>query len=212
MIKAKPSMQPTPAPARLSPHIKLLFAAVVAIGIATISVGQVAACSCAQSTPEQAAEFADAVFAGTVVNEQPLGADIGPVRAIAATGPMPAPFGQTIYTFEVDGVAKGPVGLQIEVLSGGDGASCGMTFGLNERWLVFTTWDGAMHSTGLCSGNVTLEADGGAPLPLTAPTDGGTEPPLSGIPVTGLVLIGIIAAVVVVSWVAFRRGSTASAS
>jgi len=205
-------MQPTRTSARLSRHMKLMLAAFVAIGLASLPAGQVAACSCAQSTPEQAAEFADAVFAGTVVNEQPVGADSDPVGAMAATVPAPAPFGQTIYTFDVDGVAKGPISAQVDVLSGGDGASCGMTFGLNERWLVFTTWDGAMHGTGLCSGNVTLEPGAEAPLPLAAPTGGSSEPEASGIPVTALALLGVIGVVVAVSWLAFRRGSTTAAS
>jgi hypothetical protein len=205
-------MQPTGTPARLSRHMKLLLAALVAIGLASVPLAQVAACSCAQSTPEQATELADAVFAGTVINSQLVGADTGPLGAMAATGPAQAPLGQTIYTFEVDGVAKGPVGVQVEVLAGGDGASCGMSFGLNERWLVFTTWDGAIHSTGLCSGNVPLEAGGEAPLPLTAPAGGDPAPEPSGIPIALLLPIGIVGAVVGVSWLAFRRGSTASPS
>jgi hypothetical protein len=205
-------MQPTATPARLSGHMKLLIAALVAIGLASVPVGQAAACSCAQSTPEQAAEFADAVFAGTVIDSQLLGADTGPLGAMAATRPAPAELGQTIYTFEVDGVAKGPVGTQVDVLGGGDGASCGMSFGLNERWLVFTTWDGAMHSTGLCSGNVPLEAGGEAPLPLTAPAGADPAPEPAGIPVALLVLIGIVGAVLGISWLAFRRGPNAAAS
>ena len=205
-------MQPTRTPERLSGHMKLLLAALFAIGLASVPLEQAAACSCAQSTPEQAAEFADAVFAGTVINAQVVGVETGPLGAMAATRPAPAELGQTIYTFDVDGVAKGPVGTQVDVLGGGDGASCGMSFGLNERWLVFTTWDGAMHSTGLCSGNVPLEAGGEAPLPLTAPTGGDPEPAPSGVPVAVLILIGIVGAVVGVSWLAFRRGSTAAAS
>jgi hypothetical protein len=192
--------------------MKLLLAALFAIGLATLPAQQVAACSCAQSTPQEAAGFADAVFVGTVVNEQPVGADGGPRGAMAATVPAPAPFGQIIYTFEVDGVAKGPIGLQVEVLSGGDGASCGMNFGLNERWLVFTTWDGAIHSTGLCSGNAPLEKGAEAPLPLTAPTGGDPEPEAPVVPIATILLIGVIGVVVAVSWVAFRRGSTASPS
>jgi hypothetical protein len=205
-------MQPTGTPARLIGHMKLLIAALFAICLASVPLEQVAACSCAQSTPEQAAEFADAVFAGTVINSQLVGAETGPLGAMAATRPAPAELGQTIYTFEVDGVAKGQVGVQVEVLAGGDGVSCGMSFGLNERWLVFTTWDGAIHSTGLCSGNVPLEAGGQPPLPLTAPSGGDPEPEPSGIPVAVLVLIGVVGAVLGVSWLAFRRGPTAAAS
>ena len=198
-------MQPARTLARLSRHMKLLLAVLFAIGLASLPVQQVAACSCAQSTPQQAAEFADAVFAGTVVDEQPVGLDAGPIGAVAATLPVPAPFGQAIYTFEVDGVAKGPIGTQVEILAGGDGASCGMSFGLNERWLVFTTWDGAMHSTGLCAGNAPLQKGVAAPLPLTAPTGGDAEPEAPVVPIATLLLIGVIGVVVAVSWIAFRR-------
>jgi hypothetical protein len=205
-------MQPMRTPARLDRHMKLFIAAVFALALGSLPVEQVAACSCAQSTPRQAAEFADAVFAGTVVDQQPVGLDTGPLGAMAATVPAPAALGQVVYTFDVDGVAKGPVGAQVEILAGGDGASCGMSFGLNERWLVFTTWDGAVHSTGLCSGNVPLEAGAEAPLPLTAPAAADDEPESFDIPVTGLVIIAIIGVVAAVSWVAFRRESTATPS
>ena len=200
-------MQPARTLTRLSPHMKLLFATLFAIGLASLPVEQAAACSCAQSTPRQAAEFADAVFAGTVVHEQPVGEPFGAIEAAAV-----APFGQTMYTFEVDGVAKGSVGVQVEVLGGGDGASCGMSFGLNERWLVFTTWDGAMNSTNLCAGNVLLEAGAEAPLPLTAPTGGDLESESPGIPLAVLVLVGIVGVVIAVSLVAFRRGPNAPLS
>ena len=106
-------------PARLSGHMKLLLAALFAIGLASVPFAQASACSCAGSTPEEAAEFADAAFAGTVINSQPVGAETGPVGAMAATVPEPMPIGQTIYTFEVDGVAKGPIGATVDVLSGG---------------------------------------------------------------------------------------------
>jgi len=188
--------------------MKLLVAAIFAIGLACLPVQRVAACDCASSTPEEAAAFADTVFAGTVVNQQPIGADDGPLGAMAATVPAPAPLGQVIYTFEVDGVAKGLVGPSVEVLSGGDGASCGMNFGLNERWLIFATWDGAMHSTGLCSGNVTLEQGAEAPLPLTSPTGGESESTAPAVPIGVVLLFGVIVAVVAVSWFAFRRGAT----
>ena len=192
--------------------MKLLLAALFAIGLASLPTQQVAACSCMQATPQEAAGWADAVFAGTVVNEQPVGAETGPMGAMAATLPAPAPFGGIIYTFAVDGVAKGEVGSRVDVLAGGDGASCGMSFGSSERWLIFTTWDGAIHSTGLCSGNVLLEKGAEAPLPLTAPTGDEVGPGVPEIPITVLALLGVIGAVAVVSWLAFRRGSESAAS
>ena len=47
-------------------------------------------------------------------------------------------------------------------------ASCGVSFGLSERWLVFTTWDGACTATGLLRQSQP-EKGTEAPLPLTAP-------------------------------------------
>ena len=192
--------------------MKLLLAALFAIGLASLPTQQVAACSCMQGTPQEAAGRADAVFAGTVVNQQPVGVETGPVGAVAATLPAPAPFGQVVYTFAVDGVAKGDVGTRVDVLAGGDGASCGMSFASNERWLIFTTWDGAIHSTGLCSGNVLLEKGIEAPLPLTAPTGDDAGSGLPEIPVTVLALLGVLGAVALVSWLAFRRGSGSAVS
>jgi hypothetical protein len=194
--------------------MKLLLAALFAIGLASMPIAQAAACSCAQlgsdtaEAARQAAEAADAVFAGTVVNETPVGADPRRQRAVAATVPFPPPMGQTIYTFAVDGVAKGPIGTQVEVVAGGDGASCGFTFEMNQRWLVFATWDGAMYGTGLCSGNVTLGADAEAPLPLTAPSGDSADTEAAGIPTPALALLGIIGVVLAVSWLAFRRGAS----
>ena len=202
--------QLTGAPARLNGHMKLLLAALFAIGLASVPFAQASACSCAGlGGPEGFAETADAVFAGTVINTQPFG---GPLGAVAAPAPERMPIGQTIYTFEVDGVAKGPIGATVDVLAGGDGASCGVTFGHNERWLVFTTWDGALLSTGLCSGNLPLEKGAEAPLPLTAPTASSPEPEGLAIPSVILGLIGILGVAIAVSWLAFRRGSTASPS
>ena len=185
--------------------MKLLLAVILAMGIASLPVSQVAACSCAMSTPEEAATFADAVFAGTVVGETQVGGEMRGAGAMAATVPMPMPFGQSIYTFAVDGVAKGKVDAAVDVLAGGDGASCGMAFAMGERWLVFSTWDGSMHTTGLCSGNVALEIGGEAPLPLTAPAADLENAEEARIPVTLIALLGIVAVVAAVSWVAFRR-------
>ena len=183
--------------------MRLLAAAALALGLLAMPAERVAACSCAGFGPEEAAQAADAVFAGTVVGDRSAGADVG--RPFAATVPFPDQFGQRMYTFAVDGVAKGDVASVVDVLAGGDGASCGMSFGMDERWLVFTTFDGAVHSTGLCSGNVPLEAGGDAPLPLTAPTVAESEEEPAGVPLPALALLGVVGLVLAVSWLAFRR-------
>ncbi|MGH2402137.1 MAG: hypothetical protein ACRDE6_05450 [Candidatus Limnocylindria bacterium] len=183
--------------------MKLLAAATLALGLLAMPAERVAACSCAGFGPEEAARAADAVFAGTVVADTPIGFEMG--RPVAATVPFPEQFGQRMYTFAVDGVAKGDVSSAVDVLAGGDGAMCGMTFGMDERWLVFTTFDGAVHSTGLCSGNMPLEAGADAPLPLTVPTAGIVDPEPAGIPLPALGLLGVVAVILAVSWLAFRR-------
>jgi hypothetical protein len=185
--------------------MRYLVALVAAFALVALPIEHVAACSCAQTTVEDAAAMADAVFAGTVVDERKVGRDDGPLRAVAATAPMPGPVGQVIYTFKVDGVAKGDLGPQLELLGGGDGGSCGMSFGLGERWLVFASWDGAVHTTSLCAGNLMLAPDEAPPLPLAAPGADATpsDAPMQ-IPWTALGLLAAIAIVLLASWLAFR--------
>lgn len=184
--------------------MKLLLAIAMATALAGLPAQQALACSCRGGTIEESAAMADAVFTGTVVGQEPVGLD--PVGALSATKPMPGGMGQVIYTFEVDGVAKGEVATQANVVTSGDGASCGMSFGMNERWMVFTMWDGAVLSTGLCSGNLPLGADEDPPLPMSAPIVGEIEQPLE-IPWTAIAVLLTIAVVVAVSAVAFRRSS-----
>src|SRR5688500_9373483 len=183
--------------------MKLHAAAARALGLLAMPSERVAACSCAGFGPEEAAQAADAVFAGTVVGDRSAGGEIG--RPVAATVPFPEQFGQRMYTFAVDGVAKGDVASVVDGLAGGDGASCGMSFGMDERWLVFTTFDGAVHSTGLCAGNMPLEAGADAPLPLTAPTAAESDAEPAEVPLPALALLGVVALVLAVSWLAFRR-------
>ena len=187
--------------------MKLLLALAMAIGLASLPVQQALACSCAGGTIEESAAMADAVFTGTVVNQEPV--RLEPVGALAATAPMPAGMGQIVYTFSVDGVAKGEIAEQAQVLSGGDGASCGMSFGMKERWLVFATWDGAIHSTGLCSGNMPLGSDEDPPLPMSAPIAGELEQPME-IPWTAVAVLVAVALLAGVSAFAFLRTSPRS--
>lgn len=204
-------MQPGAPLARLRTDMKLLLAATLALGLLALPMQRAAACSCAMFGPEEAAAVSDVVFAGTVVDAQPTGF-LDRSAPVAATVPMPLPAGQTIYTFAVDGVAKGTVADQADVLAGGDGASCGMSFGMNERWLVFGTWDGRALTTSLCAGNVMLEAGSEAPLPLTAPSDADPVDEGVAIPLPLLSLLGVIGLVLAVSWLAFRRGPNVTAS
>ena len=189
------------------PMTRWILGPALAMTVLLVPVEQVAACSCAGFGPEEAARAADAVFAGTVVADTPIGAEMG--RPFAATVPFPEQLGQRMYRFAVDGVAKGEVASEVDVLAGGDGAMCGMTFGMDERWLVFTTFDGSIHSTGLCSGNIPLEAGADSPIPLTAPS-ATAEPESSSLdlPLPMLALLAVVGLVVGVSWMAFARDRT----
>ena len=138
--------------------------------------------------------MSDAAFAGTVVAAQ------------EGAVPNKGAIAQAIFTFEVDGVAEGPIGPEASVLAGGDSAGCGMSFGIGERWFIFATSDGAMLTTGLCSGNVLLDADDAPPLPVEPP-DPDYQPPDAGIgvPVPLLVAIGGVILIGAASLIAFRR-------
>ncbi|MEO5986294.1 MAG: hypothetical protein ABIW50_05765 [Candidatus Limnocylindria bacterium] len=188
----------TPPP-RLASHMRVLLSAALVLGLSIAPLERVAACSCIQSTPAEAAGFADAAFAGTVLAQNNIGAEPAGIGLPPAFGPT------TVYTFAVDGVAKGAVGTRIDVLAGGDGAGCGMSFDAEHRWLVFTSIADGVHTSGLCSGNVILEPGVASPLELAAPAvaDGRDD---NGLPVPAAVILGTLALVIVASWLAFRRG------
>lgn len=192
-------MQPIAPPRRLASHMRILLSVALVLGISVVPLERAAACSCMQSTPVEAAGFADAAFAGTVVAQRDVGAEPGLIG-------LPPPMGATtVYTFAVDGVAKGPIALRVDVLAGGDGAGCGMSFDAEHRWLVFTTIADGVHTSGLCSGNVILEPGVAAPLELAAPVDA-DENADAGLPVPAAVILAAVALMVVASWLAFRRG------
>jgi hypothetical protein len=174
--------------------IRLAAAASLLLALVALPAARVVACSCAMSTPEEAAIGSDAVFTGTVVGTSPI--------AVPPAGGLPGT-GDTIYTFAVDGVAKGDLGPEVSVLAGGDGTSCGIGFAADVRYLVFASIDGAGLTTHLCSGSTELPVGQAAPLPMRAPaatvSTGG--PPLAVI-VLGAVVLGLAG----ISTFAFRRG------
>ena len=168
--------------------LRLLAALAIVIGISAVPIAQVAACSCMQLGPEEAAQMADVVFAGSVVGEE--------VGAADPAAPMAAP---VRYTFAVDGVAKGEVGAEVAVVAGGDSAMCGVTFTMNDRWLVFGTVQDGSLATGLCSGNLPLQPDEDPPMALYPPEAPNGAASAGGVP-TGVILP--IAAVVAIAGVA----------
>ena len=194
--------------------MKLLLAALFAIGLASLPVAAGRRLQLRAGYASGGGRAGRCGLRRHGVSEQPVGAETGPVGAMAATLPVPAPFGQIVYTFAVDGVAKGDVGSRVDVLGGGDGASCGMSFGSTSAGWSSPTWDGAIHSTGLCSGNVLLEKGAEATVAADAHRPATTRAPATAeIPVDGRSRCwASIGAVAAVSWLAFRRGSSRAAS
>jgi hypothetical protein len=145
------------------------------------------------TTPQEAAIASDAAFTGTVIAmSQPPAAPVGALPGTA----------DTVYTFAVDGVAKGELGSQVSVLAGGDGASCGMAFAANVRYVVFAYTQEGTLTTDLCAGSTELPVGEAGPLPMRAPviSDSAAELPIAPIAL-GLAVLGVVA----VSVVAFRR-------
>ena len=187
---------------RHSSPLRLLAALAIVFGISAVPIAQVAACSCMALGPEEAAQMADVVFAGSVVGEE--------VGAADPAAPMAAP---VRYTFAVDGVAKGEVGAEVAVVAGGDSAMCGMTFAMNERWFIFGTVQDGSLTTGLCSGNLPLQPDEDPPMPLylpEAPADDGAAAGV-GLPIGVLLPIAAVAAIAGVAGLVFWRADRSAA-
>jgi hypothetical protein len=181
-----------------------LLAALVASTLSIVPVSVALACSCAMTTPADSFDFADVVFSGTVTAvEAPA-----PGEVVSSADPVH-------YAFAVDGYYKGDAA-DAAIVAGTalDSASCGTSFAIDERWLVFGTVQDGTLWTGLCSGNVLLtdaETERAVVAEIGAPK---TPPDLSSspadaapidVPVPLVVALGAMLAVIGVSAWAFRR-------
>jgi hypothetical protein len=152
-------------------------------------VAQVIACSCAQMNREEALSNADVAFVGVVAAiDDP------------SMGPMVSSGDPLRYTFALEETLKGELSGTLEVLSARSGASCGMEFGLAQRWRVFAYVDESGHlQSHLCSGNELL-AEG---VPIS------TSPTPSPSPVVALLAGGAVLALAGFSaWAFMRRPRT----
>ena len=190
---------PGPTHARLW---RVVGAVALVVGVSAVPVARVAACDCALRGPDEAAAASDAAFTGVAIAASEGAA---PAPAPALREPMPMPMSQVLYTFAVDGVAKGDVGAEAQVLAGGDQGACGMTFAMNERWLIFATSEGGMLTTHLCSGNMALEPDEEPPIPVTAPSASGGAPSGAGVPLGVLLPVAAVLGLAGVSAFLFWR-------
>jgi hypothetical protein len=87
---------------------------------------RVAACSCMEQTLADAVRGADVAFVGTLT---------GTDRPIPAA--MQPGMEEIVWSWDVERSRDGTDGAQIQLVAWpDDGANCGVSFGLGERWLV----------------------------------------------------------------------------
>jgi hypothetical protein len=182
---------------------RLVAAPVVGLVLSLAPAADVLACSCAAlSTPEELVTKSEVVFIGSVRD-----------RAEAPPGELGGP--TVAYAFEVERASEPtPAIMEVRAIGGDGGASCGIEFGIGERWLVAAYSGVDALETNLCSGNTFLDPEDPAAavelvallpsVPAPDAGDGASEAG-AGVPVgvaaiavvTGLLLIGSI--------LAFRR-------
>jgi hypothetical protein len=145
--------------------------------------------------PAEAAQRVDAVFVGAVADQRvAAGATV-----LSSTDPVES-------LFAVEEVRKGPTISSVVVTTARDGASCGVPFAVNTRWLVYATRAGeGMYTSNLCEPNELLSER--ADLPdegVRWPDEVATSPDANGaIPLQMLVMAAVMGTLALGSAVAF---------
>lgn len=132
-----------------------LVRALIVLAVAIVVTGRSPgawACSCAiPASPDGYMETATYAFEGVMYNRDDPDGD-GPVVSSART---------VTWSFDVEKELKGDLARRIEVDTSADGASCGYSFRLGNRYRVYL-YEGpdGRYNTGLCSGNEDLGPSG----------------------------------------------------
>lgn len=179
--------------------VRLVHAAILAIGVAIIPLATVSACSCAMTEFDVAVRDAEFAFVGRPISIEPTaGGDFGDA---------------VLTTWSVERSRDPISATTVAVRSWPDsGANCGVSFAADERWLVLAySGDGVLETNG-CMQNRMLDGSdpaGEATIAEILPAEvGGAEPNPDGavsvpVPVIGMgVALALVAAV---SVLAFRR-------
>jgi hypothetical protein len=120
----------------------------VCLAVVLFTPRSAAACSCADSSLQERAEAADAIFVGKVVR---LEVDE------AATAEAPDWIGDVILvTLRVVATAKGQVDETVDMQTSTGCCYCDFVFSIGEQYLIYAKRDGAKLETGLCSGSKLL--------------------------------------------------------
>lgn len=178
--------------------LRLIQAAIIAIGVSIIPIATVSACSCAMTELDEAVQSAEVAIIGTAVSAEPAGGgDFGEMQ---------------LTTWEVS-QSRDDIDTEVlEILSAEDnGANCGITFGTDERWLVLAypgerglETNGCMQNRRLDGSDPEMEAALASMLPAVTIADDGTASDVR-IPVPVIVVAGVALLIAAVSVVAFRR-------
>lgn len=126
------------------------LALVLALGSLVIPAARVAACDCASVELGDAVRAADLAFVGTVVGAAEA--------AIPGRGPA-----EVSWSWQVERArdAGTPPAVSVQAFAN-DGANCGVSFAVGERWLVLVHREEGMLRTNGCLPNQNLgEADPG---------------------------------------------------
>lgn len=186
-------------PLRLMSRISTVLALVT--GLLVVSAGRVAACDCAMTELPRAVAAADVAIVGTLVG-----------RSAPAQAKDERPVEQ-MWTWAIERSRDPVSAVELTVMAWeDDGASCGVSFGPDERWLVIADLEGGHLRTNGCLPNRQIgpgadpEVDAvvKAMLPVSGPT-APSEPAALTVPgqLMGVVIgLGVVG---VASLWAFRR-------
>lgn len=182
--------------------IRFLVGAIgLVAGLAVAPTARVAACDCAMTELSQAIRDADVAFVGRLAGTDE------PVPVPAVGGPP-----QITWTWKVER-SRDPISADTISVTAwhDDGANCGVAFGVDERWLVIGQVEEGRLQTNGCMGNQRLDgtdAESEAVIDslVTYSVVPAGEPADDGIPMPVVLLAGV-AALVVISVAAFRRGA-----
>lgn len=144
------------------PYAVAVAAAVLAVGIVLVVVRPelAAGCSCAgESHPRDSLAAADGAFVGELVGRRP----VAPPRP-----GEPESQGDHVYTFRVTEAIKGPLGPTVDVVSGANGASCGIGPPPGQPTGLFLWRDGGVWRSDSCGGVVAPQELRRAAVPLPA--------------------------------------------
>jgi hypothetical protein len=182
--------------------VRLSVALALAIAIGWVPVSRVAACSCALSELPEALASADVAFVGRIgsATEEPGDPMLG---------------ARVAYHFEVERSRDAIPAAELSVVAWPDnGANCGITLAVDERWLILAYAVEDVLETNGCNMNRRLDGSDAeleatiSELLTVVPDDAPAEDAGLTVPTPVVFGAGALAVVAVVGLFAFRRKET----